>query len=101
MKPLITLLLTVLLAFGNFATAVAQNAAPAPAGAPAPTTAAPGAAPSTQVQDTTSKSSKSIWEYLKMGGPVMILIAICSIAMVYLIVDGVMRCTNTKKAIPV
>lgn len=42
---------------------------------------------------------KTMWEQIKEGGWVMIPIAICSMATLYLIADGVLR-TTSKKAIP-
>ena len=89
MKRLFALLLFVGVTFSNVAPALAQ-AAPA----------APSAAPTEVTQDGSSTSSKSLWEYLKMGGPMMILIGACSVATVYLIVDGVMRVTSYKKTVP-
>ncbi len=43
--------------------------------------------------------SKTLWEQIKEGGWVMFPIALCSIATLYLIGDGVMR-TSRKKAAP-
>ena len=42
----------------------------------------------------------TLWQDLVAGGPVMIIIAICSVATVYLIIDGLLRFTNFKKMIP-
>lgn len=63
-------------------------AAPGFAQTPAPS---PAAAATTQ--------SKTLWEQIKEGGWVMYPIAICSIATLYLIGDGVIR-TSRKKAAP-
>jgi biopolymer transport protein ExbB len=90
MNRLLALLAVLVLAFGVLSPAFAQAPASAPA-APAATE---------QVDEAKAVQSKSIWEYLKMGGPVMILIGLCSVAMVYLIVDGLMRLTSFKKALP-
>jgi len=43
--------------------------------------------------------SKTLWEQIKEGGWVMFPIAICSIATLYLISDGIIR-TSRKKAAP-
>ena len=42
---------------------------------------------------------KTLWEKIKEGGPVMVPIALCSIATLYLIGDGVIR-TGLKRAMP-
>jgi biopolymer transport protein ExbB len=42
----------------------------------------------------------TMWQDLVAGGPVMIIIGLCSVATLYLIVDGLLRITNFKKAIP-
>ena len=63
-------------------------ASPGWAQTPAPS---PAAAPVSQ--------SKTLWEQIKEGGWVMFPIAICSIATLYLIGDGVIR-TSRKKAAP-
>jgi biopolymer transport protein ExbB len=92
MKQLFALLLALYLAFGSIAPAFAQ--APAAPAAPAP------AAPTEVAQDQAKDHSKSLWVHIKEGGPVMIVIGICSVATLYLIVDGLMRYTNFKKTIP-
>ena len=43
--------------------------------------------------------SKTLWEQIKEGGWVMFPIALCSIATLYLIGDGIIR-TSRKKAAP-
>ena len=45
-------------------------------------------------------STTTLWQDLVSGGPVMIIIGICSVATVYLIIDGLLRITNFKKMIP-
>lgn len=42
----------------------------------------------------------TLWQDLVAGGETMIIIAICSVATVYLIIDGFLRYTNFKKMIP-
>jgi biopolymer transport protein ExbB len=93
MKRAFALLLFLCLAFGSFAPAFAQETAPKPAAA-----AAPAATESTQDQAKTS--SKSVWQHIRDGGPIMIVIGICSVATLYLIVDGLARYTNFKKTVP-
>ena len=44
--------------------------------------------------------SKTLWEQIKEGGWVMIPIALCSIATVYLIGDGIIRTSREKVAPP-
>jgi biopolymer transport protein ExbB len=95
MKQLSALLLTLYFAFGSIAPAFAQTPA-----APTAPTAPAAATPAEVTQDEAKTSSKSLMDYFKMGGPIMYLIAICSIATAYLIVDGVMRVTNFKKTMP-
>jgi biopolymer transport protein ExbB len=92
MKQLSALLLTLYFAFGSIAPAFAQT--PAAPAAPAP------AAPAEVTQEQAKDHSKSLWVHIKEGGPVMIVIGICSVATLYLIVDGLMRYTNFKKTIP-
>ena len=91
MKQILALILTACLAFGSIAPAFAQ--APAPA--------APSAAPTEVTADQAKAHNKTMWQRLKEGGPVMIIIGICSVAMVYIVVDGLMRFTNFKKTVPV
>src|SRR4030095_12983052 len=55
--------------------------------------AAASAAPAAGVQ------SKTLWEQIREGGWVMFPIALCSIATLYLISDGIIR-TSRKKAAP-
>jgi biopolymer transport protein ExbB len=96
MKHLFAFLLIFAMGFGSIAPALAQEAAPAPA----PAAPAAAATPTEVTQEQQKDHSKSLWEHIKEGGPVMILIAICSIATLYLIVDGLMRYTNFKKNVP-
>lgn len=56
--------------------------------------------PAVVTAEETTHSTTTMWEDLKSGGPVMILIGLCSVATMYLIVDGWMRVTSPKKAIP-
>jgi biopolymer transport protein ExbB len=44
--------------------------------------------------------TSSMWQDLVAGGPVMIIIGLCSVATLYLIVDGLLRITNFKRALP-
>lgn len=46
------------------------------------------------------ETTTTMWEDLKAGGPTMIIIAICSVATMYLIIDGLLRITNFKKMMP-
>jgi biopolymer transport protein ExbB len=94
MKQFSALLLALYLAFGSIAPAFAQTPGTPGAGSPAP------AAPAEVTQEQAKDHSKSLWEHIKEGGPVMIVIGICSVATLYLIVDGLMRYTNFKKTIP-
>jgi biopolymer transport protein ExbB len=88
MKRFLTLILFLCLAFGSFAPAFAQ--------APA----APAAAPKESTTEQAAVHSKSLWQHIKDGGPIMIFIGICSVATLYLIVDGLARVTNFKKTVP-
>ena len=90
MKRLFALLAFVGLAFGSIAPAFAQTPAPAPAAA----------TPTEVTQEQAKDASKSVWQHIKDGGPIMVFIGICSVATVYLIVDGLMRYTNFKKTVP-
>ena len=93
MKHLFAFLLTFIFGFGSIAPAIAQE--------PAPAAAAPAASGAAEVtQEQAKDSSKSLWQHIKDGGPIMLFIGICSVATLYLIVDGLMRITNFKKAIP-
>lgn len=75
---------------------MAQDAAtPAPAPAPADTTASPAPANS---QSAPAVTTKTLWEQIVEGGWVMIPIAGCSIATVYLIGDGILRTSRNKIA---
>ncbi len=42
----------------------------------------------------------TMWQDLVAGGPTMAIIALCSVATLYLIVDGLLRITNFKKSVP-
>jgi biopolymer transport protein ExbB len=48
-----------------------------------------------------SSATTTMWQDLVSGGPVMIIIGICSVATLYLIADGLLRITNFKKSMPV
>jgi biopolymer transport protein ExbB len=56
--------------------------------------AAPEGQPAAEVTST-------MWQDLVAGGPVMIIIGICSVATLYLIVEGLLRVTNFKKSVPI
>lgn len=90
MKQLIALVLAFVFAFGSLAPAIAQETSPAK----------PAAAAAEVTQEQSKDASKSLWQHIKDGGPIMIFIGICSVATLYLIVDGLMRITNFKKAVP-
>lgn len=51
-------------------------------------------------EDTPVEITTTMWQDLVAGGPVMIIIGLCSVATLYLIVDGLLRITNFKRAIP-
>jgi biopolymer transport protein ExbB len=72
-----TVLLTVLTVFMLVAPALAQTPSPAPAG----------------------EQKKTLWHTIAQGGWVMIPIALCSIATLYLIGDGIIR-TSPKRVAP-
>src|SRR5262245_34805159 len=65
----------------------AQDAKPAASGAPAGAEAAPAA------------HKKSLMEKFNEGGKIMYLIVLCSIATVYLAIDGILR-TSHNRVIP-
>jgi biopolymer transport protein ExbB len=88
MKQVFALLFALFIAAGSIAPAFAQAPAPAPAGGTEVTQAAEKGEPPT------------VMKSIKDGGPVMGVIIICSVATVYLIVDGLARVTNFKKTIP-
>jgi len=58
------------------------------------------AKPAPATGEETATSTTTMWQDLKSGGPVMIIIAICSVATLYLIADGLMRITSFKKTVP-
>ncbi len=89
MRKLIALLFACLIALGPIAATFAQ--------APNPDATKPGVE---TVKEEKKEESKSIWEHTKDGGLIMIPIALCSMATLYLIVDGVLRVTSFKKSIP-
>ena len=86
LRKLTALLFACLVALGPLA--FAQDAKPA---------AAPGVE---SVKEDKKDTSKSVMDHVKDGGLIMIPIGICSMATVYLIVDGLLRITNFKKSIP-
>jgi biopolymer transport protein ExbB len=88
LRPLFALLLCALFAFASVAPALAQDA-DKPKGPAVETTKT-----ETENKDTT------MWEDLKSGGVTMIFIGVCSVATMYLIVDGLLRITNFKKTVP-
>jgi biopolymer transport protein ExbB len=56
--------------------------------------------PTPVTTEEVATSTTTMWEDLKSGGPVMIIIGICSVATLYLIVDGLLRITSFKKTVP-
>lgn len=84
MNKLLTLFAALILAFGTVAPAFAES----------PEAAKPAA------EDSAKTTDKTVWQHIKDGGPIMILIGLCSVATAYLIVDGLMRVTSFKKAVP-
>ncbi len=103
LRSLAALFTAAFIAFAPLATAFAQDAKPADAPAPAAASSAAPAADAAKDADKTGDKGgggKSIWEHIKDGGPIMIFIGICSVATLYLIVDGLLRVTNYKKTIP-
>ena len=46
------------------------------------------------------QTTSSMWQDLVAGGPVMIIIGLCSVATLYLIVDGLLRITSFGKCLP-
>ena len=89
MRKLIALLFACLIALGPVAATFAQDAKP--------DAAKPGVE---TVKEEKKEESKSIWAHIKDGGLIMIPIGICSMATLYLIVDGVLRITSFKKSLP-
>ena len=87
---LFPLIAVVSLVFGGLIAASAQDKAPAPAAAPDPA-----AADATKVTP-----EMSLMDQIKLGGWIMFPIGICSVATVYLLVDGLRRITNRKRFIP-
>ena len=88
MKPrfLFPLVAIASLVFGGIIAASAQDKAPAPE------TAAAAEAP--------KEVHKSLMEHIKEGGLIMVPIALCSMATLYLIGDGLLRVTNRKRFLP-
>ncbi len=62
--------------------------------------AAPALLLAEEAKATEGGDTTTMWQDLVSGGPTMIVIGICSVATLYLIVDGVLRITNFKKGIP-
>ncbi len=87
---LFPLIAIVSLVFGGIIAASAQDKAPAPAAAPDPAAG--------EVTKTTPEMS--LMDQIKLGGWIMFPIGICSVATVYLLVDGLRRITNRKRFIP-
>jgi len=75
--------------------AAGPAAAPPPAAAPADAGSVPGA-----VAIPGAPATKTLWEQIQEGGWVMIPIAACSIATIYLIVDGTIRTGRNRLAPP-
>lgn len=90
---ILSLFFVFLFLFAHAVPAFAQDPAPAPA-----TPAAPGATEVTT--ENTEGNTTTLYEDLKHGGITVLIILVCSIATVYLIVDGLVRSTNAKKCIP-
>lgn len=88
LRSVFALLLCALFAFASVAPALAQDA-DKPKGAAVETS-----------QATTENKDTTMWEDLKSGGVTMIFIGLCSVATVYLIIDGLLRITSFKKTVP-
>ena len=100
LRSLTALLTATFIAFAPLPAALAQDAAK-PADAPAPTADSVVAEAKADTAKQEPKAhDKSIWEHIKDGGKIMIVIGICSVATLYLIVDGLLRVTNYKKTVP-
>ena len=99
LRSLIALFTAAFIAFAPFAAALAQDAKPAEATKPT-TDPVVAEAAADAAKNEPKAHDKSIWEHIKEGGPVMIIIGICSVATLYLIVDGLLRVTNYKKTVP-
>jgi biopolymer transport protein ExbB len=81
------LIACIALVCGGTIAAIAQEAKPTDPAAPAP-------------PETAKVVEMTLWEQIKLGGLIMIPIALCSVATFYLLVDGLIRITNKKKSIP-
>ncbi len=88
MKPrfLFPLVAIASLVFGGLIAASAQDKAPAPEAAAA--------------AEAPKEVHKSLMEHIKEGGLIMVPIALCSMATLYLIGDGLLRVTNRKRFLP-
>ena len=87
---LFPLLACIALVCGGTIAAIAQETKPAdPAAAAAPAAA-----------DVPKTVELTLMQQIKLGGWIMIPIFLCSVATLYLLVDGVIRITNKKKSIP-
>jgi biopolymer transport protein ExbB len=86
----LVLLVVIVMILAGLTRLPAQDATPAPPSTPDTTTPAASPAPA---------ATKSLWQQITEGGWVMIPIGACSIATVYLIVDGIIR-TGRKKLAP-
>ncbi len=95
MKPhrLLSLIFALVILFAHAAPVFAQDPAPTP-------TTPPAAGAKEVTTENTEAHTTTLWEDLEHGGITVIIILICSVATVYLIVDGLVRTTNMKKAVP-
>lgn len=87
---LFPLIAIVSLVFGGLIAASAQDKAPAPAATPDPAAA----------EATKGTAEMSLKDQIKLGGWIMVPIGICSVATIYLLVDGLRRVTSRKRFIP-
>jgi biopolymer transport protein ExbB len=92
-RPILLLTISLCLAFSGLSRLSAQTPAPADAAAPASTPAAPAVTPP-------AATTKTLFQTIVQGGWVMIPIALCSVAMIYLIGDGIVRTGRNKIAPP-
>ncbi len=99
LRSLAALFTAAFIAFAPLTAAFAQDAKPAEAAKPT-TDAVVAEAAADAAKNEPKAHDKSIWQHIKDGGPIMIFIGICSVATLYLVVDGLLRVTNYKKTIP-
>ena len=94
LRSLIALFTAALIVFAPLSAAFAQDTKPADA----PKTSEPGKPTET---GTTENHEATLWQDLVQGGVAMLFIAVCSVATLYLIADGLLRITNFRKTVPV